>query len=215
MQLSCRYILLTNSFCKTWIWTQHLVPLVQENSSPCGLRTWTSPWRHEMESSGEATTRAIRASTQLAIATTLALMSLVRSQMNGPFLQFQRSLIQVRRCASLHAATSRRQTGCSSRTRQLTAVENHCISGTCTGHGVQACSPHPWVQMMLASSRVPIGRRTLAWCACGVRSVLSRRSSLKLPRLTSAHTAARIWICSHLRGLSLLEFSTISTHELQ
>ena len=32
-----------------------------------------------------------------------------------------------------------------------TAAENHCMSGTCTGHGVQACSPHPLVLMMLAS----------------------------------------------------------------
>ena len=148
-----------------------------------------------MESFGEVTRRATHASTQLVIATTLALMRLARSQMNGPSLLFQRSHIQVRRCALLHAATLRRLTGCSSRTRQLIAAENHCMCGTCTGHGVQACSPLPLVQMMLASWRVLTGRRTLASCAFGVRFALCRRSSLKLRRLMNALMALRTSQC--------------------
>ena len=147
-----------------------------------------------MESFGEVTRRATHASTQLVIATTLALMRLARSQMNGPSLLFQRSHIQVRRCALLHAATLRRQTGCSSRTRQLIAAENHCMCGTCTGHGVQACSPLPLVQMMLASWRVLTGRRTLASCAFGVRFAPCRRSSSKLRRPMNALMASYTWL---------------------
>merc|ERR1719282_934792 len=141
-----------------------------------------------MAKSGLKTRKVTLASSPLGIATTVVLRNLISHQANGQFLQFRRSLTQVKNKESLHARTSTRLISSFTADRQRIFSETLWRFETCTGHGVLECSPLLSAQMTLVSWQAPTGSRTRGSCAFGAPAAPSRKRLLRLLRRMNVQT---------------------------